>query len=118
MMCRKPDIDHLRSRKPQFQNQSDPRSSPLYRLVDLAARTMKQCSPQKGHLTTRYIEFLYLMAERVAAEPVTMLATQDLSGVSATNPIWDQDWLNLWQTSGLEQGWLFAADATTSFNPS
>lgn len=51
----------------QFQAQTPgggPRC-PLYQLVDLAARTLKACSPARGHLASRYAVFLAGLANVV-----------------------------------------------------
>jgi len=92
------------------------RSSPLYRLVDLASRMLEHCSPSRGHLASRYTEFLRGMANIVAAgSPInpaldtgqSMQGAPSASMDGTTAPVWDHDWLNLWHGSGLEQGWLF-----------
>lgn len=45
----------------------DPCSSLLYRLVDLAARTLEEASPPQGHLARRYVPLLRGMADIVAS---------------------------------------------------
>jgi len=32
----------------------------------------------------------------------------------AVGSMWDQDWVNLWQDSGLDQNWLFASAGDAS----
>lgn len=98
--------DELRT---QSRDRSVPaQSSTLYRLVDLASRTLRQSGPSHGHPATRYADFLAGMADLITAGQV------DGAGRSAGQPsldignnIWDQDWLGLWQDSGLDQDWLF-----------
>ena len=47
--------------------QRDPSSSLLYRLVNLAARTLEAASPPQGHLARRYVPLLRGMADIVAS---------------------------------------------------
>lgn len=84
-------------------------SSTLYRLVDLASRTLRQCAPARGHPASRYADFLAGMANIIAAGSLSTQTgqAQAQDAIDAGGPLWDQDWLNLWQSSGLEQDWLF-----------
>ncbi|ORY23121.1 hypothetical protein BCR39DRAFT_549915 [Naematelia encephala] len=97
------------------QSDVSPRQSPLYRLVDLTSRTLERCSPARGHLASLYTELTRGMANIVAAGAFnpssTDMGQQDqpggsLAGVDGAG-VWDSDWLNLWQDSGLDSGWLF-----------
>ncbi|CAD6570665.1 MAG: hypothetical protein TREMPRED_005946 [Tremellales sp. Tagirdzhanova-0007] len=94
-------------------------SSLLFRLVDLASRTLDRCAPSRGHLASRYAVFLRGMANMLQATGPTFSiqnSTADMSGPSnlpsETNGdvyhSWDQDWQDLWQNSGLDQSWLFS----------
>jgi hypothetical protein len=47
------------------------------------------------------------MANIVATEMPSLDQTQ--AQMTETGPIWDQDWLSLWQNSGLDQDWLFGS---------
>lgn len=117
-------IDNLHARdsmETASTDNPDSRASLLYRLVDLATRTLRACSPTRGHLTTRYIAFLDGMATIVAngASSFPNLADGnqsvdfgnlgDLEG-APTDQVSDQDWLNAWHGMGMEPGWLFNAD--------
>jgi hypothetical protein len=85
------------------------RSSTLYRLVDLASRTLRQCAPGQGHPASRYATFLAGMANIIAVGSISGQTgpAQAQDPIDAGGPMWDQDWLNVWQNSGLEQDWLF-----------
>ena len=91
------------------QTPSTPRTSTLYRLVDLSARTLRQCAPARDHPASRYANFLEGMANIIATSSTSShVGQQPLQGVNgAGQPVWDQDWWNLWQSAGLEQDWLF-----------
>ncbi|WWD19407.1 hypothetical protein CI109_103867 [Kwoniella shandongensis] len=82
-------------------------SSTLYHLVDLSARTLRQCAPSHGHPASRYAQFLAGMAGIIAAGPNSTHAGVAQSQNALDGQLWDQDWLTLWQSSGLEQDWLF-----------
>ena len=113
--------DNLRARDPmETINTDNPNTSGslLYRLVDLAARTLRACSPTRGHLTTRYIAFLDGMATIVAKGASSLTNTAegnqavdfgDLGILEAapTDQLFDQDWLNTWHNMDMEPGWLF-----------
>lgn len=83
-------------------------SCTLFRLVDLASRTLRQCAPARGHPATRYADFLSGMTKIITAEPVPAAARSDAQAtLDAGGFMRDQDWLDLWQDSGLDQNWLF-----------
>lgn len=75
--------------------------------MDLASRTLRQSAPARGHPASRYADFLAGMANIVATEMPSLDQTQ--AQMTETGPIWDQDWLSLWQNSGLDQDWLFGS---------
>jgi hypothetical protein len=94
------------------------RGSLLYRVVDLATRTLRACSPSRGHLTARYIAFLDGMATIVAKGASSFTNTAegnqnvdfgDLGNLEGgpTDQVFDQDWLNAWHNMDMEPGWLF-----------
>lgn len=98
-----------------------PRSSLLFQLVDLASRTLDQCAPSRGHLASRYTVFLRGMANMIeaagpSAYPVPNDVTNMTDGLDSLLPemngdpshSWDRDWQDLWQNSGLDQGWIFS----------
>jgi hypothetical protein len=90
-------------------------SCSLYRLVDLASRTLRQCAPTRGHPATRYADFLTGMTALITAGPIISTGrTAAQPAVENGGTMWDQDWINLWQSSGLDQDWLFtpAVDET------
>jgi len=105
---------------------SSPRSSILFRLVDLASRTLKQCAPEKGHLAARYALFLRRLADGLASGPARMPVGPETNGQRPSEnpglqletdgtggnggPIWDGNWLTLLQNSGLPD-WPFDGDA-------
>lgn len=86
-------------------------SCTLYRLVDLASRTLRHCAPARGHPATRYADFLSGMTKIIIAEP--MISTGRPNDAQAILDaglfMRDQDWLDLWQDSGLDQNWLFGS---------
>ena len=92
-------------------NQSHPAEScTLYRLVDLASRTLRQCAPSHGHPATRYADFLTGMTKIITAEPMNAPGRSDTQAtLDAGGFMRDQDWLDLWQDSGLDQNWLFGS---------
>jgi hypothetical protein len=78
----------------------------------LASRTLRGCAPARGHPATRYADFLAGMTKIINTESTTNAegATGQVAldnGVSMR----DQDWLELWQVSGLDQNWLFGSIA-------
>jgi len=80
----------------------------LYRLVDLAARTLRQCAPSYGHPAARYADLLTGMTKIITAEPILAAGSLDPQAIFDTAGFMrDQDWLDLWQDSGLDQNWLF-----------
>ena len=83
----------------------------LYRLVDLASRTLRQCAPVRGHPATRYADFLAGMTKIITTESMLTgnQSSSDSDALAARGSMWDQDWVNLWQDSGLDQNWLFAS---------
>ena len=92
----------------------------LFRLVDLASRTLEHCAPAKGHLATRYAQFLHRLADGIAGGPSRVhMAPHEQRGQSggdtsiqldgdgmAGNAVWDGNWLSLLQSSGLPD-WPF-----------
>lgn len=98
---------------------ASPYSSTLYRLVDLASRILRQAAPTRGHLASRYAEFLGGLTNLIVVGSTTvapsgeadpMLNSEgDGDGVdsSGIGHISEQDWNNLWQSLGMEQDWLF-----------
>ncbi|KAK8847723.1 hypothetical protein IAR55_005582 [Kwoniella newhampshirensis] len=86
---------------------SNSQSSTLFRLVDLSSRTLRQCAPSRGHPASRYAEFLAGLANIIAAGTILTQSGQAQTQDVLDGQLWDQDWLNLWQSSGLEQDWLF-----------
>ena len=101
----------------------------LYRLTDLAARALRSCSPARGHLANRYAYILDGLATRIVGGSQfgpsnvtvaqiqagqsfgTSSAQEELYGIGAGETLdvsnLEDDWLNLWQSQGLDQGWLF-----------
>jgi hypothetical protein len=51
----------------------------LYRLVDLASRTLRQCAPARGHPATRYADFLAGMTKIITTG--SMLIENQSSGL-------------------------------------
>ncbi len=98
------------------------RSSTLYRLVDLASRTLTQCAPSRGHLAIRYAEFLRGLADGIAAGPSHLEPPQpahqgglahgfqplqnDLDLGNNVSLPWDGNWLTLLQNAGVSD-WVF-----------
>ena len=94
-------------------------SSLLYRLVDLAARTLDRCAPSRGHLASRYAVFLRGMANMIQATAPTYPLADSMADMNGPSHLpsetngevyhsWDQEWQDLWQNSGLDQSWLFS----------
>lgn len=85
-------------------------SSLLYRLVDLAARTLEAASPPEGHLARRYVPLLRGMADLILtdnAQPQGM--NVDTSAMTADANMSEQlqnnmgeDLWEMWQQAGLE----------------
>jgi hypothetical protein len=46
----------------------DPSSSLLFRLVDVAARTLEACSPPEGHLARRYVPLLRGLTDKILSD--------------------------------------------------
>jgi len=104
----------------------------LYRLVDLASRTLWQCAPARGHLASRYTEFLRRMADMVSVGPCVYVDSTGadggqvgsssmaagsagegsgaMGGIHGQANAWDEAWMDLWMGSGLDQGWLFGSN--------
>ncbi len=95
------------SENPLVQERS---SSLLYRLVDLAARTLEASSPPEGHLARRYVPLLRGMADLILTDSTqaqginsdssAMTADVDMSE-QLQNTIGEDLW-ELWQQAGLE----------------
>lgn len=107
--------DQLQVVSPSQDFPSTPQSSLLFQLVDLAARTLDQCAPRYGHLASRYAVFLRGMANMVAvtAPPDDPADLGELGSLLPEmhrdpNHSWDREWQDLWQNSGLDQGWIFS----------
>jgi hypothetical protein len=78
--------------------------------VDLASRTLRQSAPDRGHPATRYADFLAGMTKIITTEPITNSGgTTTQATLDAGGFMRDQDWLDLWQDSGLDQNWLFGS---------
>jgi hypothetical protein len=74
------------------------------------SRTLRQCAPSHGHPATRYADFLTGMTKIITAEPMNAPGRSDTQAtLDAGGFMRDQDWLDLWQDSGLDQNWLFGS---------
>lgn len=85
-------------------------TSLLYRLVDLAARTLEAASPPDGHLARRYVPLLRGMADLILAESTrgqemevdTGEIITDMSASDQLPNTMGEDLWELWQQAGLE----------------
>jgi hypothetical protein len=89
-----------------------PSNSLLFRLVDVAARTLEAASPSEGHLARRYVPILRGMAGIVLSG--NMQAQRMNSGANAvvTDPnspppeqlqsYWEAELWEIWQQAGLD----------------
>ncbi|OAA81683.1 hypothetical protein LEL_01228 [Akanthomyces lecanii RCEF 1005] len=85
-------------------------SSLLYRLVDLAARTLEASSPPEGHLARRYVPLLRGMADLILTDSTQAQGiNSDSSAMTADVDMSEQlqntmgeDLWELWQQAGLE----------------
>ncbi len=82
----------------------------LYRLVDLAARTLEASSPPEGHLARRYVPLLRGMADLILTDNTQVQGISvDSSAVTADvnmseqpqNTMGDDLW-EMWHQAGLE----------------
>ena len=121
------DLSQVKETELQTQN-TNLQESLLYRLTDLAARALRSCCPARGHLANRYAYLLDGLAGRVvgtsqngqSGAPSLPQTSLGLDGASVQDGLYgigagetldvsnlEDDWLNLWQSQGMDQGWLF-----------
>ncbi|KAL7940884.1 hypothetical protein V8C42DRAFT_336380 [Trichoderma barbatum] len=92
---------------------SDPSSSLLFRLVDVAARTLEACSPPEGHLARRYVPLLRGLTDIILSDNLkSQYRNVDTGAATAADNnsiLPDQMHANLgeglwdiWQQAGLE----------------
>ena len=89
----------------------EPSSSLLFRLVDVAARTLEAASPPEGHLARRYVPLSRGMADIILSDNThsqsinvdTSTVTTDANNLpeQLQNNLGDDLW-DMWQQAGLE----------------
>lgn len=88
----------------------DASTSLLFRLVDVAARTLEEASPPEGHLARRYVPLLRGMTGIILSgksqpnNTSTAADTQplDLNGLPDQSQNLGEDLWEMWQQAGLE----------------
>lgn len=91
----------------------DPSTSFLFRLVNVAARTLEAASPPQGHLARRYVPLLRGMADIVASGNAQSQnnVDKDANNLSEQLPSLGEDLWDMWQQAGLEPiNWLGLPD--------
>ncbi|KAL3495749.1 hypothetical protein BJX62DRAFT_222394 [Aspergillus germanicus] len=99
-----------------LQEATDPSTSLLFRLVDVAARTFEAASPPEGHLARRYAPLLRGMTDLIMSSSTQTQVQAQLQGVGNTSAVMPDtnlgpefqshhlgdDLWEMWQQAGLE----------------
>jgi hypothetical protein len=99
-----------------LQEATDPSTSILFRLVDVAARTFEAASPPEGHLARRYAPLLRGMTDLIVSSSTQTQVQAQLQGVGNTSAVMPDtnlgpefqshhlgdDLWEMWQQAGLE----------------
>jgi hypothetical protein len=88
----------------------EPSSSLLFRLVDVAARTLEAASPPEGHLARRYVPILRGMAGIVLSGNMqgqrmsggTSEVVTDANLPAELHNSWESELWEIWQQAGLD----------------